>query len=414
MITCRKDPGHGELEECRLSKHLVRHYPGNKDSFFDLYFDEIPGLICRKCKEENRVYSPILEKDVVDYHASFIKTIEIFLAKKSSKPLPGIDFIKVKYKTDSHRNIFEDKKTAIEENSEPEDRKLGEIIEPTRGFESFVVPKSTEEEIRIALCHLKHRDTVFEKWNLKKTLQYYKYLGMNFYGPSGTGKTLAAEVFAKETDKKLLIVNYAELESKYVGETPKNIRHVFSQAKDSDCILFFDEADSFLSRRLTNLTQAADYAVNVTRSEMLMQLDRFDGIVIFATNLGQNYDSAFVRRIPIQIEFKMPELQERKKLWQMHIPVELPLGSSVKINDLAEESKDLSGADIRNAVIRAGFLALEEARSDQDARVHMKHLKKAILQILKNRKVINNPESQILGKTVDLDERVGKKGKSKN
>ena len=141
----------------------------------------------------------------------------------------------------------------------------------------------------------KHRDKIFNEWGLEETIKSDRAIILNFYGPAGTGKSLTAEAIAGTLGKKLYSVNYSELESKYVGETPKNIKQVFKRAKDEDAVLVMDEADSFLSKRLSNITQSADYGVNITRSVMLLELEKFDGIVIFTTNLLENYDEAFKR-----------------------------------------------------------------------------------------------------------------------
>lgn len=117
---------------------------------------------------------------------------------------------------------------------------------------------------------------------------------LNFYGKAGTGKSMTAEAVAKALNKKVYHINYFELESKYVGETPKNIRRAFECATRDDAVLIFDEADSFLGKRLSSVTQSADYGVNITRSVLLMELEKFSGVVVFTTNLISNYDEACV------------------------------------------------------------------------------------------------------------------------
>ena len=177
------------------------------------------------------------------------------------------------------------------------------------------------------------------------------------------GKSLTAEAIAGTLGKKLYSVNYSELESKYVGETPKNIKQVFKRAKDEDAVLVMDEADSFLSKRLSNITQSADYGVNITRSVMLLELEKFDGIVIFTTNLLENYDEAFKRRILSNIKFELPDKKGRKKIWDIHIPSKLPLEKEIDSEFLAEKYDDISGADIKDMLL---FAAINAASASEN------------------------------------------------
>ena len=123
-------------------------------------------------------------------------------------------------------------------------------------------------------------------------------------------------------------------------------------------MLFFDEADSILGKRLTSVTQSADHGVNVSRSVMLLQLDAFDGVVIFATNLAQNYDGAFVRRIAAHIEFDLPDSDCRIQLWTKLVPAQLPRETTVTPAWLSEQSDGLSGGDMLNALIAAATRAV--------------------------------------------------------
>ena len=166
---------------------------------------------------------------------------------------------------------------------------------------------------------------------------------------------MAAHAIAKNLGRKILIVNYADIESKFVGETPKNIRKAFEAAKKSDSILFFDEADAILSKRVTNMTQAVDVSVNQTRSVMLMLMNEFQDFIIFATNFIENFDAAFMRRISIHIKFTLPDEECRKKLWRMYTPLEVP--NNLDFDELAKKFDGISGSDISNAILNAAFKA---------------------------------------------------------
>jgi ATP-dependent 26S proteasome regulatory subunit len=144
-----------------------------------------------------------------------------------------------------------------------------------------------------------------------------------------------------------------------VGDTPKNIVAAFNTAHEANAVLFFDEADSVLSRRVTNITQAADYGVNVSRSTLLLQLDNFEGVVLFATNLASNYDAAFVRRILAHVYFPLPDEGALARLWKYHLPAQLPLQPEVTPETLASRSLGLSGGDVLNVVILAASTAVE-------------------------------------------------------
>lgn len=230
--------------------------------------------------------------------------------------------------------------------------------EPKYSLDEIILPSRVREEILTAADYAKNSKIVFEDWGFSKTHQYSRRIGINLYGPSGTGKTMAAHAIAKELGRNILIVNYADIESKYVGETPKNIRKVFEAAKKTNSILFFDEADAILSRRVTNMTQAVDVSVNQTRSVMLMIMNEYQDFIIFATNFIENFDPAFMRRISMHVKFELPDLACRKLLWKKYIPAELP--NDLDVDELAEKYEGLSGSDIANAMLNAAFKAARQ------------------------------------------------------
>lgn len=229
---------------------------------------------------------------------------------------------------------------------------------PKYSLDDIILPQTVKEKILDITDYATNSKIVFEDWGLKKTHKYSKRIGINLYGESGTGKTMAAHAIAKYLGRKILIVNYADIESKYVGETPKNIRKVFDVAKETQSILFFDEADAILSRRVTNMSNATDVSVNQTRSVMLMIMNEYQDFIIFATNFIENFDSAFMRRISVHVKFDLPDLQCRKLLWQKYIPDELP--HNLNFDEIAEKFSNISGSDIANAVLNAAFKAARQ------------------------------------------------------
>jgi SpoVK/Ycf46/Vps4 family AAA+-type ATPase len=238
--------------------------------------------------------------------------------------------------------------------------------EPQRSLDDLIVPSTVKNKIDTALNRIKYHDILYYQWNLKSIDPRGKRTAINLFGLPGTGKTFCAEAIAHFLNKKIIKVNYAEIESKYVGETPKNITAAFNKAQETDSVLFFDEADSILGKRLTNVTQSSDHGVNVSRSVMLLQLDKFDGVVIFATNLAKNYDGAFVRRILAHIEFELPDKECRIKLWEYLLPKEIPTTEDISLELLGNESEDLTGGDILNVVISAASRAvMREAKAQK-------------------------------------------------
>lgn len=264
--------------------------------------------------------------------------------------------------SDVRRDDSNNQEQLSKENNK-QDANLFNAYVPKWNFDNVYIKKEARENILTALNMIKFKDKLFNEWNLKGNKDTGRSTCLNFWGKPGTGKSMAAEAIASYLDKKLLIVNYAELESKYVGETPKNITKVFEKAKEENAVIVFDEADSFLGKRLTNVTQSADYGVNVTRSVMLIELENFDGIVIFTTNLLDNYDDAFKRRILANIEFELPDEEGRKSIWDVHLPKEMPMKDDVTIEILAKKFDDISGADIKDIVLMA---ATETLRHDRD------------------------------------------------
>ena len=232
---------------------------------------------------------------------------------------------------------------------------------PLRALDDVIVPQAVRERIEAALSLIRNHETLFLTWNLAKIDPYHNGAAINLYGPSGTGKSMCAEAVAHEIRRPFINVNYAQIESRFVGQTPKNIESAFDAARDHGAVLIFDEADALLGSRLSNVTQSADHAVNVSRTTMLRQLDRFDGLIVFTTNFPENYDAAFVRRILTHIRFELPDQETLRRLWQNMIPAELPVARDVDLDKLAADSHGLADGDLVNVVIRAATTAVNRA-----------------------------------------------------
>lgn len=226
-------------------------------------------------------------------------------------------------------------------------------IEPVFSLDDLILSEHTKSKILDIASYSENSDLVFKTWGLENTHRYSRKVGINLWGPPGTGKTMAAHAIANYLHRKILIVNYADIESKYVGETPKNICRAFEIAKKENSILFFDEADAILSKRVTNMTHATDVSVNQTRSVMLMLLNDFQDIIIFATNFIENFDPAFMRRILMHVKFELPDALCRYHLWAKYIPTNMPNDFDIKY--IADTYDGLSGSDIANSVLSTAF-----------------------------------------------------------
>lgn len=257
---------------------------------------------------------------------------------------------------------------------------------PRHRLDQLILDAETLARIREAVNVMLSQDLLFGCWNLGSVARTGRRVALNFYGPPGTGKTLAADAIAGMLDREILVISYAELESKYVGETPKNIRAAFRRAADTGALLFFDEADSILGKRLTSVSQAADNSINVARSTTLIELDNFEGAVIFASNLVKNYDTAFLRRVLAHVEFRLPATEQRRQIWRGHIPAELPIRADVDFDLLAQYSENAAGGDIQNAVLLAASYA--SLRQGEEQVVSMADLKRAITFVLDGKRRI--------------------------
>jgi SpoVK/Ycf46/Vps4 family AAA+-type ATPase len=236
---------------------------------------------------------------------------------------------------------------------------------PLRAMSDLIIPQSVRHRIDLALSQVDNHEILYQEWDLKKIDPYRTGTALNFYGPSGTGKSLAAEAIATHRGQQLIDVSYAEIESKYVGDTPKNIEACFRQAAANNAVLVFNEADSILGSRLSSVTQSSDHSVNVSRAVMLSQLDAFVGLVVFTTNFPRNYDAAFVRRILVHVRFDLPDEATRRALWKTLIPEKIPRNESLDVAVLAGASAGLSGGDMVNVVKAAAGVAVTRVGADR-------------------------------------------------
>lgn len=264
----------------------------------------------------------------------------------------------------------------------PQNESSYELRTPRITLETEVVlAPDTRRMFDEAIGAMRHHKTIYTDWGFGAVDPMGRNMILNFYGQPGTGKTLAAEALAGTLKRQYIHIGISELESKYVGETAKNITSAFEAAAAENALLFFDEADTLLGARLSSVTQGIDNEINAMRSTLLIELERFNGIVVFATNFAKNYDSAFVSRIRYHIEFKLPDFEGRKQLWSRFLVAGVPLAEerTLIIERAAAASDGLSGREIRTALRTAFPRALVE--NPQEPRVHWAHLDSAISDV---------------------------------
>ena len=194
-----------------------------------------------------------------------------------------------------------------------------------------------------------------EKWGFGAKLSLGKGINALFVGPSGTGKTMAAEIIAQELQLDLYKIDLSGVVSKYIGETEKNLDRIFTAAENANAILLFDEADALFGKR-SEVRDSHDRYANIEVSYLLQKMEQFEGITILATNLRQNLDEAFVRRLAFTVHFPSPGEADRRRIWEGIWPSAVPLGQDVDLAFLARQFK-LTGGNIKNIALAAAFLA---------------------------------------------------------
>src|SRR5687767_12622656 len=267
-------------------------------------------------------------------------------------------------------------------------RRAVETIDTRRTFADVVLPPRTRSALDEALSLVRSHALIFTDWGLGERHSTGLGLAFNFAGPPGTGKTICAEAIATSLGKKLLSVRYAELESMWIGETPKNVAAVFRMATEEDAVLFFDEADSIASRRATGATQGYQRESNTVVNVLLKEIESFNGVVIFATNLAVNFDPAFERRIRTHVLFEMPGVDEREKIWHVQVhPEKTPLADDVNFRLLAERYA-VSGGDIKNAVLKAATMAAAAPGIEAARKIHQWEFERAMDDVIAGRSVM--------------------------
>jgi len=268
---------------------------------------------------------------------------------------------------EDRRITMADLYSACRTQSSPRLGALARKIEPRHTWDEIVLPDDQLAQLQELCNQAKWRHVVYGEWGFDRKLSLGKGLNALFSGPPGTGKTMAAEVIARELQLDLYQIDLSQVVSKYIGETEKNLHQIFSEAQTSNAILFFDEADALFGKR-SETRDAHDRYANIEVGYLLQKMEEYEGISVLATNLRQHLDEAFTRRMHFMVEFPFPNEEQRRRIWRVVFPHEAPLAPEIDFNVLAREIK-LAGGNIKNIALAAAFYAVTDGQV-----IRMQHL----------------------------------------
>lgn len=262
---------------------------------------------------------------------------------------------------------------------------LAKRIVPRYNWNDLILPSEPLEQLHEMTAWARYAHVVNDDWGFGHKVGNVQGVSALFAGESGTGKTLSAQVIAKELGLVLYRIDLSAVVSKYIGETEKNLSVIFAEAKSGNAILFFDEADAIFGKR-SEVKDARDRYANLEIAYLLQEIEDYDGIAILATNLRQNLDDAFTRRLDFLVDFPFPESEYRRRIWATHFPPEAPIASDIDLDEIAERYH-LAGGNIRNVALGAAYLAASDG-----GMITRSHIRRAIRR-----------EHQKMGRLLDDD-----------
>jgi SpoVK/Ycf46/Vps4 family AAA+-type ATPase len=245
---------------------------------------------------------------------------------------------------------------------------LARRIEATAGWDDLVLPEPQRQLLAAIAAQVRQRSRVYEEWGFGETGLRGLGIAALFAGPSGTGKTMAAEVLARELRLDLCCIDLSQVVSKYIGETEKNLRRVFDAAEGGGAILLFDEADALFGKR-SEVRDSHDRYANIEVSYLLQRMEAYRGLAILTTNLKSALDQAFLRRLRFVVTFPFPDAAQREGIWRRVFPARTPTEG---LDPARLARLGVTGGSIRNIALHAAFLAAES-----DTPVRMSHLLRA-------------------------------------
>ena len=235
------------------------------------------------------------------------------------------------------------------------------LVKPRLSWQQLILPKEHKQQLRESINRLENQSLVINTWGFLKDRRGATGVRLLLAGAPGTGKTLSAEVLAYQLGVELMIVDISRVVSKWIGETEKNLEKVFQAAEQSKAALLFDEADALFGKR-TEVNDASDRNANLETAYLLTRLESYEGLVVMSTNMRNNIDPAFLRRLDYIIDYNEPNRQERKAIWECHIPKNAPLDNDVDLAEIAAMFPVVGGI-IKNASVAAAYMAAAEGRS---------------------------------------------------
>ncbi len=280
--------------------------------------------------------------------------------------------------------------SAVQEIIMPRIGNMAQLLKPKAQWDQLVLPDGEKMMLETLAAHVTRRHQVYSQWGFNDISSYGFGITTLFGGPSGTGKTFAAEVLGTHLGLDLIKVDLSNVVSKYIGETEKNLSKVFDAAESGGAILFFDEGDALFGKR-GEVSSSTDRYANVEVAYLLQRMEQFRGLAILTTNLENSLDTAFLRRLRFVIRFKVPEKAERMQIWRRAFPEQTPLGT---LNWDAIANWEFSGGNIRNVALNAAFAAAN-AKYDFERLVIMKHIYNAALMEIRKLKRLPRDEELI-------------------
>jgi SpoVK/Ycf46/Vps4 family AAA+-type ATPase len=268
---------------------------------------------------------------------------------------------------DHSRLTYNDLVKCCRLHSQPKMMSLAKKIEPQYQWQDLVLPEDQIAQLQEMANQVKHRHKVLDEWGFACKISLGLGISALFSGPSGTGKTMAAEVIGHELNMDLYKIDLSTVVSKYIGETEKNLNRLFIEAEHSNSILFFDEADAIFGKR-SEVKDAHDRFANIEVAYLLQKMEEYEGVTILSTNLKKNLDTAFVRRLQFIVDFPAPDEEQREKIWRQIFPPQAPLDTDVDFPLLADKFK-ITGGNIKNIAVRSAYLAAHE-----ETAISMKHI----------------------------------------
>jgi ATP-dependent 26S proteasome regulatory subunit len=310
----------------------------------------------QECGEQD---SSLVDIDLQQLAGQFLLTGgQIFDAVSS-----GLDAAQQSGRPLEARDLF----SAARTHSNPRLSSLAIKIQPRFDWQDIILPRDQRELLNEMINTVRTRSQVLETWGLGRKLVASQGVTALFAGPPGTGKTMAAEVIARELRLDLYKIDLSSVVSKYIGETEKNLERIFDEAAASNAILFFDEADALFGKR-SEVRDSHDRYANIEISYLLQRMEAYDGVTILATNLRSNLDEAFTRRLQFAVDFPFPDENDRLRIWQALFPPGVPTAGELDLPLLARRFK-LAGGNIRNILVSAAYLAAADG-----GQVRMTHL----------------------------------------